>query len=205
MHGKDENMAWILCLLFSYLLGAVPFGYLVGRSLGIDIRRFGSGNIGATNAFRVLGTGPGLLVLLGDAAKGAIPVLVGNRIGGPTLAVLAGILAVAGHNWPVFLRFRGGKGVATAAGMLAALTPKVILICVLLWVAVVALTRYVSLGSIVAAASAPIVTLLLHQPWQFVVVTMLVGLVIVWRHRPNIKRLLAGTEYKLGQRVNKSN
>ncbi|MBC7341557.1 MAG: glycerol-3-phosphate 1-O-acyltransferase PlsY [Clostridia bacterium] len=198
-------MSWSLCLIFSYILGAVPFGYLVGRYLGTDIRKFGSGNIGTTNAFRVLGAGPGLVVLFGDVAKGVIPVLLGSRVGGPTLAVLAGILAVIGHNWPIFLKFRGGRGVATGAGMLIALAPLVTLICFSVWIVVVLTTRYVSLGSIVAACSAPIVMLLLHQPWQFVLVTILLALVIVWRHRPNLKRLLAGTEYKLGDRVGKSN
>lgn len=189
-------------LLVSYLLGSIPVGYVVGRWVkGIDIRRYGSGNVGATNAFRTMGTGPGLAVLLGDAAKGLLAVLLGKAVGGPPLAILSGLAVMAGHSWSAFLRFQGGRGVATGAGALVAMAPKVVLTAFIIWTLTVLLSRYVSLGSILAAASLPLLMLYFREPWYYVLFGFLAAALVIYRHRPNIRRLLAGTEYKLGERV----
>jgi glycerol-3-phosphate acyltransferase PlsY len=192
----------ILVLILSYLLGSVPIGFLVGDYLlGVDIRQHGSGNIGATNVFRILGIGPGLVVFVGDLAKGVIPVLAGKELGGSLLALLAGLAAIIGHNWSLFLGFKGGRGVATGAGVIFALSPLVGLIAFFLWAAVVMLSRYVSLGSIVATMAVPVLMFILHQPWSYVLFGVVIAILIVYRHRPNMKRLLNGTEAKIGQRV----
>jgi len=192
----------ILVLALSYLLGAIPVGYLVGRyTQGIDIRRYGSRNIGTTNAFRILGTGPGFLVLGGDVLKGLVAVLIGRMGGGTGLALLSGLAAMAGHNWSIFLGFQGGRGVATAAGVILALVPDVVLAALAVWVVVVVLTRYVSLGSIFAAESVPLFMLYFGKAWTHVLFGLVAAALIIYRHRPNIRRLLAGTEFKIGDRL----
>ncbi|MGI9952865.1 glycerol-3-phosphate 1-O-acyltransferase PlsY [Moorellaceae bacterium AZ2] len=194
-------MKWLLVLLMAYLLGSVPTAYVVARYFkGFDIRRRGSGNIGATNAFRTMGTGPGLAVLAVDVLKGTIPVLLGRAVGGDWLAVLAGLAAMAGHNWSIFLSFHGGRGVATAAGVFLALTPIALFWAFIVWLFVLLSTRYVSLSSVVAAASAPVLLLILHGPLPYFLFTLVAAGIIIYRHRPNIKRLLAGREPKLGER-----
>jgi len=191
-----------LVLIFSYLLGSVPIGFIAGSYLrGIDIRQHGSGNIGTTNVFRILGAGPGLFVFAGDLAKGIIPVLLGKEISGSSLALLAGLAAIVGHNWSIFLRFKGGRGVATGAGVILALSPVVILIAFSLWAVTVLLSRYVSLGSILATISVPLLMFWFHQPRPYIVFGSILAILIVYRHRPNIKRLLNGTEAKIGERV----
>ncbi|SMB98308.1 acyl-phosphate glycerol-3-phosphate acyltransferase [Thermanaeromonas toyohensis ToBE] len=193
-------MKSLLVLFFAYLLGSLPTAYVVARYKGFDIRRRGSGNIGTTNAFRTMGTGPGLLVLAVDVLKGVIPVLVGRAVGGNWLAGFAGLVAMAGHSWSVFLSFQGGRGVATAAGVLLALAPGALFWAFLIWLIVLFTTRYVSLSSIVAAGSAPFLVLLLRLPWSHFVFALVAAALIIYRHRPNIKRLLAGTEPKIGER-----
>ncbi|HBT46433.1 MAG TPA: acyl-phosphate glycerol 3-phosphate acyltransferase [Peptococcaceae bacterium] len=194
-------MKGLLVLLGSYLLGSLPTAYVVARYLkGFDIRRRGSGNIGATNAFRTMGTGPGLAVLAVDVLKGTIPVLLGRAVGGDWMAVLAGMAAMAGHNWSVFLAFQGGRGVATAAGVFLGLAPYALFWAFLVWLLVLLITRYVSLSSVVAAASAPVILLLLRGPLPYFLFTLVAAGIIIYRHRPNIKRLLAGREPKIGER-----
>ena len=193
-------MKSLLVLLFAYLLGSLPTAYIVARYKGFDIRRRGSGNIGTTNAFRTMGTGPGMLVFAVDVLKGLIPVLIGRAVGGNWLAGLAGLVAMAGHSWSVFLSFQGGRGVATAAGVFLALAPGVLFWAFLLWLAVLFTTRYVSLSSILAAASAPFLVLLLRLPWSHFLFALAAATLIIYRHTPNIKRLLAGTEPKIGER-----
>lgn len=195
-------MHFILPAVIGYLLGSIPIGYLVVRRLyHIDIRRYGSGNIGFTNVFRTAGLAPGLLVLVGDILKGVIAVLVGQWLGGETAGMLGGLAAVAGHNWSLFLQFSGGRGVATGAGVFLALAPKVLTVAALIWVVTVALTRYVSLGSILSAISVPILILIFHESFLLFIFGLLAAFFVVYRHRPNIKRLLNGTEYKFGEKV----
>jgi glycerol-3-phosphate acyltransferase PlsY len=198
-------MNMFLALLAAYLIGSVSFGYMAGKLLkGIDIREFGSGGTGTTNIQRTLGTGPALVVLLLDAAKGYLAVIVAGALTtNPSgWMLLAGLAAVAGHNWPIFHRFRGGRGIATSIGVLLGLAPVVILISIGVGVILIAITRYVSLGSIVGSILIPILSLILGLPLTYVLFGTVLAGFAVWRHRQNISRLLAGTESKLGTKVN---
>ncbi|MGI9862213.1 glycerol-3-phosphate 1-O-acyltransferase PlsY [Moorella naiadis] len=192
---------WLLALVLAYLVGSIPTAYVVGRYIyGFDIRRRGSGNVGATNTLRTMGTIPGLVVLGVDAFKGVVAVWLGQAFGGPGLAILTAMLAIAGHNWSIFLDFQGGRGVATTAGALLAMAPLAALGALLIWLVVVIFSRYISLGSIVAAAIAPFLVIYFHRPWPYILFTFAGAALIIYRHRPNIERLLAGTEHKLGER-----
>ena len=198
-------MAALPWLLASYLVGAIPTSYLVGRLFkGIDLREHGSRNLGATNLYRVLGWRYAVPVGLFDAAKGAIPVLLfAPQVSASELfALLCGVTAVLGHVFSVFVRFRGGKGVATAAGVMLALAPAALGIALLVWLALVGLTGYVSLGSI-AAAVFPLAVLLLERPSRAEILWIDVALAagIIWLHRANIRRLLNGTENRFGRRT----
>lgn len=199
----------ILWLLASYFVGAIPTSYLVGRWLkGIDLREHGSKNLGATNVYRTLGWKYAIPVGLFDVAKGAVPVLLfGPKV--PEVAyfpVWCGVAAVVGHVFSVFVRFKGGKGVATAAGMVIGLAPLAFPVVLIIWALVVWLTGYVSLGSIIAAAVFPFADWWLH-PGRRGAVTLLIDLAlagfIIWKHRVNIQRLLAGTENRFGKRGTK--
>lgn len=201
-------MNWIAGLLAGYLLGSLPTGFLAGKVLkGIDIRQRGSGNTGATNVYRVLGPAPGVVVLLIDIGKGLVPVLlVGRWLGMGSVQIVAGLGAVLGHMFTPFLRFKGGKGVATGAGVFLALAPIACLVGLCVWGALVLTTRYVSVGSVGAALVAPLVLVwqrtVLHHPIPTEVVAFgsLAGLLIVIRHIPNLRRLAAGTENRLGRK-----
>lgn len=185
--------------LAAYLVGAIPIGFLLARALGAgDIRRQGSGNIGATNVLRTLGRLPAALTLVGDVAKGWAATALGALLSGP--GDLAAVAAVAGNCWPVFLGFRGGKGVATGFGALLWLVPWATAPAALVWLAVIATVRYVSLASILAACCVPLGTLLLGYPAPSFAATVAIALVIGARHRDNLARLLAGTEPRLGRR-----
>ena len=197
-----------LPLLFAgYLLGSIPSGYLAGRWLaGLDIRREGSGSTGATNVLRVVGKGPALAVFLVDVLKGAAAVLLAKAVLDPlgVGVVLAGLAALAGHIWPVWLGWKGGKAVATGLGMLLGLTWPVGLACFGIFLAVLSLGRIVSLASVVAALALPLLMLgwfadqNLAPRWPYLSLALLSTVLVVWRHRSNIERLLAGTEPKLG-------
>jgi acyl phosphate:glycerol-3-phosphate acyltransferase len=198
--------AAILWLVASYLLGAIPTSHLVSRTFaGIDLRQHGSGNLGATNLYRVLGWKYAIPVALFDMAKGAIPVLVfGPQVSRSELFALAcGIAAIVGHVFSVFVHFKGGKGVATAAGVMLGLTPLALGVAAVVWALVVLLSGYVSLGSIAAAAVLPVAVYLLEHPrtpellWMDVAVAA--GVIIL--HRRNIQRLLNGTENRFGRRT----
>lgn len=186
-----------------YLAGSVPFGLLLTRLGGAgDIRGIGSGNIGATNVLRTGRKGLALATLVADIAKGCLPTLLGLAYLGPDIAVAIGLGTIVGHCFPVWLRFRGGKGVATAAGVILALTPIVVPIVLALFALVVWLTRYVSLGSCLAAIAAPITAWLLgHQ--QAAELYLVLALIIVVMHHANIRRLLRGEESKLGASAEK--
>ena len=193
----------ILGLLAAYLIGSIPIGFLVARAAGaIDIRRAGSGTIGATNVLRTLGTGPAVLTLVGDIVKGYLAVRAARSIAPEVWAAAAGtVAAIAGNCWPVFLRFRGGKGVATGLGAFLALIPWAVGPAAVLWIAVTAVSRYVSMASVVACLSLPVAALLLGYPRHSVIAAAVAALIIVWRHRENIARLISGTERRLGERA----
>jgi acyl phosphate:glycerol-3-phosphate acyltransferase len=197
-------MAALPWLVASYLLGAVPTSYLAGRLFrGIDLREHGSRNLGATNLYRVLGWRYAVPVGLLDAAKGLVPVLVfAPRVSSSELfALICGLVAVVGHVFSVFVGFKGGKGVATAAGVMLGLTPAALGVAVLVWVALVYLTGYVSVGSIAAAAIFPLAVYLLEPPDQpaMLGLDIAVAAAIVWLHRGNIQRLFKGTENRFGR------
>jgi acyl phosphate:glycerol-3-phosphate acyltransferase len=197
-------MAALPWLVASYLLGAVPTSYLAARLFrGIDLREHGSRNLGATNLYRVLGWRYAVPVGLLDAAKGLVPVLVfAPRVSSSELfALICGLVAVVGHVFSVFVGFKGGKGVATAAGMMLGLTPAALGVAVLVWAALVYLTGYVSVGSIAAAAIFPLAVYLLEPPDQpaMLWLDIAVAAAIVWLHRGNIQRLFKGTENRFGR------
>jgi glycerol-3-phosphate acyltransferase PlsY len=200
------NLAAALWLLASYLVGAIPTSYIAGRLFrGIDLREHGSKNLGATNVFRTLGWRYAIPVGLFDIAKGAVPVLVlAPQVSDSQLFALAcGIAAILGHVFSVFVRFRGGKGVATAAGVMLGLTPLALGVAALAWLVVVALTGYVSLASIAAAAVFPVAVHFLgrlDRP-EILWLDALVAAAIIWLHRGNIRRLLNGTESRFGRRA----
>jgi glycerol-3-phosphate acyltransferase PlsY len=193
----------IIVVIFSYLLGSIPTGYIVGVLSGVDIRKAGSGNIGATNVARVVGKKRGLLTLIVDVGKGFIPVFVAGWLElSHTVVALVAILAFLGHLYPVFLKFQGGKGVATALGALLALAPLATVILMVVFALVVVSSRLVSLSSIVAALAAPITLWSLFYSPSVIVTGVFFAVMILVRHRDNIRRLFAGTEPRFGSRVN---
>ncbi len=202
-----EALAWLVVVLVGYLPGSLPAGLLAGRLKGVDIRAVGSGNIGATNAFRVLGKGIGVAVLLVDVMKGLLPCLfLPALVAGvfpesqapelQTLHMLIGVSAILGHNYPCWLGFKGGKGIATTAGVVGALAPVPLGICLGAWVFFFAISRFVSVSSIAAAVALPVSVALLPGDrfgllfWIF----LFLGVMAIWKHRGNIKRLMDGTE-----------
>ena len=199
------NMLWIACaLVAAYLIGSLSFAVIVSRVMGLaDPRSYGSKNPGATNVLRTGNRAAAVLTLALDALKGYVPVLLvllyGPRLGlGATVAAFAGLAAFVGHLWPVFHRFHGGKGVATAAGVLMAINPWLGLATLLSWAIIAAFSRYASLASIVAAAFAPFYQALIWGPAPALLAIAVMSLLLIWRHEANIKRLLAGTEGRLG-------
>jgi glycerol-3-phosphate acyltransferase PlsY len=199
-------MTAAVALVASYLVGAIPTSYLAGRLFrGIDLREHGSRNLGATNLYRVLGWRYAIPVGLFDAAKGLVPVVVfaPAASGADLFALLCGLTAILGHVFSVFVRFRGGKGVATAAGAMLGLAPLALGASLVVWIVLVFVTGYVSLGSIVAAAVFPVAVLVLEPPAdpRMVWLDVLAAAAIVWFHRGNIRRLLNGTENRFGRRA----
>lgn len=192
-------MEWAALLIAAYLIGSIPFGLILGNLIWKkDLRRFGSRNIGATNAWRVIGRKAGLLIFIFDFLKGQLGVLLGAcLICSPGAMVAGGFFAMLGHIFPLFLGFKGGRGVATGLGVLAALMPKVTAIVVIVWLVLVLLTRYVSVGSVVAAVLSPILAALFKEPDEFFAFALAAAVIIVWRHKENILRLKAGRENKI--------
>lgn len=196
----------LLVFVLSYLLGSIPFGYVsVKLFQGIDVRDYGSGNTGATNVFRVGGPKAALITAIGDIGKGILAVTVARLlvkepiwgIEAKTILLICGLIVIVGHNWSVFLNFEGGKGVATTAGVIFILMPYLIWVLVLAWFPVVLLTRYVSLASMVAGVTVPIVMLVRGEPWDYLIFGFVVAIFILFRHRANIRRLLSGTENRI--------
>lgn len=211
MTGVGLLISVLLSFVPGYLLGSIPFGFVVGKALGVDIRKQGSGNIGATNVLRTMGRKWGVLVFILDALKGLAAVLLIERfVGGPHLSVaatgiIAGVGCILGHNFPVWLGFKGGKGIATSAGVLLGLAPLATILALTVWALTFYGTRYVSVASIVAAATLPTLIGIQQAVWRgsfdaifwFAVVAAALA---IWRHRPNIQRLLAGTEHRFEKR-----
>ena len=217
------DIAYLLTALGAYLLGSIPFGFLVAKAKGIDIRSVGSGNIGATNAMRALGKPAGIFVLVMDALKGWIagallPMLIFNSLAphfsGPAVFfqnepteiqskffVLAGLGAVLGHNYTCWLKFKGGKGIATTAGVYLALAPAAVGIALVVFILALVVTHYVSVGSIAAAIALP-ATVWILSPHNILLglVTTALGALAVWKHKANLQRLMAGTENRLGKK-----
>ena len=197
---------YIATAIAAYLLGSIPTGFLVAKARGIDIRTVGSGNIGATNAFRILGKGPGILVLLADALKGWTAVQVAAPVvaqlvsdtSSDYLRITAGIAVILGHNYTCWLGFKGGKGIATSAGVLIALVPWALLIILGIWIILFLLTRYVSLGSVAASFALPFATwFTTGHDIGLTAVTGAMGGLAIYKHRRNIQRLLNGTENRV--------
>jgi acyl phosphate:glycerol-3-phosphate acyltransferase len=196
-----SGYSYLIGAVLAYLVGAVPVGFIVARLCGGgDIRRAGSGNIGATNVLRTLGKLPAVVTLLGDIGKGYAAVSVAGAFA-PAGAPAGAVLAIVGNCWPVFLRFRGGKGVATGFGAFLALTPWATAPAGLIWLVVTASFRYVSLASIMACLCLPLGVFLLGYPRASIGAAVIAALVIVLRHRQNIARLCRGTEGRLGERA----
>jgi len=188
-------MVPVFMLIFGYLLGSIPTGFLLGTFSGVDVRRAGSGNVGATNVARVVGKGQGLITLLGDAAKGFIPTFLSLQLGfGLGMTSLVALAAFLGHLYPVFLKFQGGKGVATALGIFLGLAPIAAVVLIFVFALVAMGSRVVSLASLVTAGFAPIVFWFLSYPPVVIGLGLLVGLLVVFRHRENIRRLISGME-----------
>jgi len=184
-----------LVIAGAYLLGSIPTGLLLGKAYGIDVRKEGSGNIGATNLYRTVGRKVGVMTLAGDCLKGLLPVLAVKYSALPQeYAAWVGLAAFCGHVFSVFLKFRGGKGVATALGVFLALSPLAVAVALGVFVLLMLVWRYVSLGSVAAAAVMPIAVWGLGEGRVMIVVTMLIAVVVIVRHTENIKRLAAGTE-----------
>ena len=192
-----DNLFFICVLIIIYLIASIPTGVVLSRLMGSeDIREKGSGNIGATNVYRVAGKLAGILTLVGDTLKGFLPLLAYKSWLAPTPAQLgvASAVAIIGHCYPVYLRFKGGKGVATALGIFLVLSPQVVLGALIVFVLAVSTTRYISLGSVLAAMSAPLLILMLSHPQPIFLSTLFIAMLVIWRHRANIRRLLDGTE-----------
>ena len=194
-------MKLFFLILFAFLLGSIPFGVLVARGYGVNLKKVGSGNIGATNVLRAMGKGPALLTLVGDVLKGSLAVVAGKYfLHSPSLGGIMGLSAIVGHNFSLFLRFRGGKGVATSIGVLLIYSPKVGVLAVFLWLIVILVTRYSSLGALIAFGILPFGTYVLDYTREKLVVSILITSLLILRHTDNIKRLLQGTEPKIGER-----
>lgn len=192
-----NSTLFIPVLIIVYLIAAIPTGIVLSRLMGSeDIREKGSGNIGATNVYRVAGKLAGVLTLVGDALKGLLPLLAIKTWLQPTPEQLgvASAVAILGHCYPVYLKFKGGKGVATALGIFLVLSPKAVLGALIVFIIAVATTRYISLGSVLAAMSAPLLILMLSHPQPIFLATLFIASLVIWRHRSNVKRLLDGTE-----------
>ena len=190
-------MLQILSILIGYFLGSIPFGLILCRYIfGIDIRKLGSGNIGATNVHRNTGLVLGISVLVLDLLKGFFSAWIGFSLAGEYGAVAGGLAAIAGHNWSFYLKFVGGKGVATTAGVAIFLFPKAFLILLPLWVIIVAITKYVSLASVTSAIVMPFCVYLFGYTLPYIAMSILAGAFAVYRHKENIKRLKTGDESK---------
>ena len=188
-------------ILLGYVLGSIPFGYVVGRLLKVDVTKAGSGNIGATNVSRILGFKAGLFVFLLDMLKGTLAVIFANvYLGDPSLIVIVGLSAVIGHMSSIFLNFKGGKGAAVGLGVLLGIAPDICFFTIIIVVLVMVVTKYVSLSSIIGAITASLLMIILQKPAPYLVITVLATILIIYKHKGNISRLISGTERKIGEK-----
>jgi glycerol-3-phosphate acyltransferase PlsY len=195
-------MEEILVVAIAYLVGSIPFAFLLSRRRGIDLRQVGSGNVGATNVLRTSGVSAAVVAMMLDGLKGALAVLVAQRFtSGPATPMAAGLASVIGHIYPVWLRFRGGKGVATAAGVFGVLTPVALAIASVVFIVAVWATRFISVGSMAAAITLAIGAAATDAPAVVTVGAAVAAAIIIHRHRANLSRLIAGTERRVGQRL----
>ncbi|OGO78048.1 MAG: acyl-phosphate glycerol 3-phosphate acyltransferase [Clostridiales bacterium GWB2_37_7] len=195
-------LRYVLVSVIAYFLGNFATSYIVSmRSAHIDIRKHGSGNAGATNVLRVLGAKAAAATFIGDALKGVAAVLIGRYIAGSNGAILAGLFVVVGHNWPVVLGFRGGKGVATTIGSLLAINPLLVSIVFAMAVIVLITTKYVSLASITGMVIFPIAMIAFKQSKEYIAFSVIIAILAIFKHRTNIIRLINGTESKLGKKA----
>ena len=195
-----DIVKYLLLLAAGFVLGSIPFGIMIAKAKGVDLKKVGSGNIGATNVLRSLGTAPAILTLLGDILKGTMAVALGMYFGlGPLFTGLVGISAILGHTFSLFLGFRGGKGVATSIGVIGLFTPLAALITVSVWLASVIVFRYSSLGALMSFSVFPFAVALFDNR-EKLPIALFITVLIFFRHRDNIKRLLSGNERRIGQR-----
>lgn len=190
---------YVLVSVIAYLLGNFATAYLVSKAAGkIDIRNYGSGNAGSTNVLRVLGAKPAAIAFLGDVLKGTAAVIIGGYIAGSYGEIIAGIFVIIGHNWPIVLNFKGGKGVATTIGLMLPIDPIMVLLILITGVIVISITRYVSLGSVTGVTIYPIAMIATHKPIEYIIFSLILSALAIIRHRANIARLIKGTESKIG-------
>jgi glycerol-3-phosphate acyltransferase PlsY len=193
-----EVVAFVVMLFAAYLIGSIPFGLVVGKLFyHVDVRRHGSGNVGTTNVFRVLGKKAGTAVLILDMLKGYVPALAASLIFNPWFTIFIAAAPVVGHMYSVFLRGRGGKGIATGAAVVLALEPRAFGIIIVVWIVLVLSTRYVSLASLAATFLVPVIVIAAGDPLPYEIAAVLVTVVIFYAHRGNIQRLLSGTEHRV--------
>ena len=208
-----ELVSYIVTALVAYLLGSIPTGFLVAKARGIDIRTVGSGNIGATNAFRILGRPAGIFVLLADALKGFLAcwfvgrlvhqLLAGSSQDDELLKIIGGVSAILGHNYTCWLKFKGGKGIATSAGVTLALIPEAMALALGAWLLLFLLTRYVSVGSLASAIALPLAAWGRHYSNRLILIAAVLGVLAIYKHRANIQRLIKGTESRVGKKKKK--
>jgi len=193
-----------LIIIGCYLLGSIPFGYIVGKLFKkIDIREFGSGNIGATNVLRILGPSLASFVVIGDIGKGILSIFLVRffNIDNLLIFTIAGLAVICGHDWSLFLGFKGGKGIATTFGVVFALNPIIAVLALIIWGIVLITTRYVSLSSIFAVISIFIFTILLKQPYEYIVFSAIILVLGIFNHKENIERLKSKKERKIGEKI----
>ena len=197
-------MKIVLIITICYLLGSIPFGYIVGKLFKkVDIREFGSGNIGASNAFRILGPPLASLVLIGDIGKGIFSIYLVKylNIDSSLILAIAGLAVICGHDWSLFLGFKGGKGIATTFGVVFALNPTISILALIVWGIVIISTRYASLSSICAIISIFVFTILFKQPYEYIGFSAIIIILGIFKHKENIKRLKLKKENKIGEKI----
>ena len=193
-----EVIGFALLFVLAYVVGSIPFGVVVGKVFyGVDVREHGSGNVGTTNVFRVLGKRAGIAVMICDILKGYIPAAIAAALFHPWFAIFIAAAPVVGHIYSIFLKGRGGKGIATGAGVVLALVPLAFAIIFATWLVLIVLTRYVSVASLVAALMVPVLTIAFREPLPYEIAGVLVAILVWWAHRGNIQRLLAGEESRV--------
>lgn len=200
----------LIAVIAAYLVGSIPTSFIFAKLMkGVDIRNYGSGNVGATNLSRITGKLPSTLALVLDIIKGVVAVLLvafifislGLKMDPLRLKLMLGVAAVSGHIWPVFLKFKGGKGIATSAGVLAVIVPKVVAIVIVIWALTVLITRFISLSSVVASISVPISAALLGYSVDVVIFCIILCVITTYKHKTNISRLMKGEEPRMGKKI----